>query len=167
MRNETNWAGNHTYRARRVVEPRSISELQEIVRSSRALRALGSRHSFNDIADTDGDLVSLGAIPTDVRIDPAAQTVSIEGRVRYGELSVALDAAGFALPNLASLPHISVAGACATGTHGSGESNGCLATSVVALELVRADGEIERLAAIRPRRPIRRSRWCRWALSAS
>ena len=94
-----------------------------------------------------GDLVSLDGIPTDIRIDPAAQTVTIEGRVRYGELSRALDAAGFALPNLASLPHISVAGACATGTHGSGDGNGSLATSVTALELVRADGEIERLAA--------------------
>jgi xylitol oxidase len=151
---ETNWAGNHTYQARRLVEPRSIEELQEVVRTARALRILGSRHSFNDIADTDGGLISLGALPTEIRIDHAAQAVSVEGRVRYGELAVALEAEGMALPNLASLPHISVAGACATGTHGSGDGNGCLATSVVAVELVRADGEIERLAAAGSEEPL-------------
>jgi xylitol oxidase len=147
VRNETNWAGNHTYRARALLEPRTLDELQEVVRSSSALRVLGSRHAFNDITDTTGDLVSLIRLPAEVRLAGAAQTVTISGPVRYGELSRELDAAGFALPNLASLPHISVAGACATGTHGSGDGNRNLASSVTALELVRADGEIERLAA--------------------
>jgi xylitol oxidase len=147
MASETNWAGNHTYRARALLEPRTLDELQDVVRSSSMLRVLGSRHAFNDIVDTAGDLVSLVRMPSEVRLDPAAQTVTVGGPVRYGELSQALDAAGFALANLASLPHISVAGACATGTHGSGDGNRNLASSVTALELVRADGEIERLAA--------------------
>lgn len=137
-----NWAGNHTFRARRIHEPRSIEETQEIVRAAASLRVLGSRHSFNDIADTDGDLLSLAALPRTIEIDRAAETVTVDGGIRYGELCGALHAAGGALHNLASLPHISVAGACATGTHGSGDRHGSLSTAVQAMDIVRADGEI-------------------------
>ncbi len=147
MGNETNWAGNHVYQVDCILEPRSVEELQEMVRSAHALRVVGSRHSFNDIVDSGGDLVSLDGLTPSIEIDRAAGTVTIEGPVRYGELSRTLDAAGFGLHNLASLPHISVAGACATGTHGSGDSTGSLATAVTALEIVRADGEIERFVA--------------------
>ncbi len=137
----TNWAGNHAYVARALHEPRSLEELQELVRRSRSLRVLGSRHSFNDIADTTGDLVSLAGLPRIFELDRSAGTVTVDGGVRYGELCGPLHAAGFALHNLASLPHISVAGACATATHGSGDRNGNLATAVTAVELLRADGE--------------------------
>ena len=137
----TNWAGNLTYRAAAFHEPRSIEELQDLVRASRSLRVVGSRHSFNGIADTTGDQVSLERLPRRFEIDTAAATVTVDGGVRYGELCGRLDAAGFALHNLASLPHISVAGACATATHGSGNRSGNLATSVVSLEVVTADGE--------------------------
>jgi alditol oxidase len=101
---------------------------------------LGSRHSFNDIADAD-ELLSLDWLPAGVAVDHAAGTVSCSGAVRYGELAAALAAEGMALANLASLPHISVAGAVATGTHGSGDANGSLATAVAGLELVTASGE--------------------------
>ena len=138
----TNWAGNHTYGAVRLHEPKSVEQLQEIVRPERSLKVLGSRHSFNDIADTTGDLISLGLMPRRFELDRSAGTVTVDGAVRYGELCGPLDAAGFALHNLASLPHISVAGACATATHGSGDRNGNLATAVSALEVVQADGEI-------------------------
>ena len=138
----TNWAGNHVYRAESLHEPESLEELQEIVRNHRSLRVLGSRHSFNDIADTTGDLVSLGRMPRILELDRQAGTVTVDGAVRYGELCRALDAAGFALHNLASLPHISVAGACATATHGSGDRSGNLATAVVALDVVTASGEL-------------------------
>ena len=137
-----NWAGNHAYVAAGLLEPESIDQLQAIVRDAPSLRALGSRHSFNDIADTTGDLVSLGRMPRRFDLDPAAGTVTVDGGVRYGDLCEPLDAAGFALHNLASLPHISVAGACATATHGSGDRSGNLATAVRALEVVTADGEI-------------------------
>ena len=142
----TNWAGNHAYVAARLLEPESIGELQEIVRTSRSLRVLGSRHSFNDIADTTGDLVSLRRMPRVFDLDAAARTVTIDGGVRYGELAGPLHAAGFALHNLASLPHISVAGACATATHGSGDRSGNLATAVSGLEVVTANGESLSLA---------------------
>jgi alditol oxidase len=138
----TNWAGNYAYSAARLHEPESIEQLQEIVRDTRPLRALGSRHSFNDIADTTGHLLSLRQMPRIFDLDTAAGTVTVDGGVRYGELCGPLDAAGFALNNLASLPHISVAGACATATHGSGDGIANLATAVSALEVVTADGEI-------------------------
>ena len=138
----TNWAGNYAYRAGSLYEPESLDELQEVVRSHRSLRVLGSRHSFNDIADTTGDLVSLGRLPRIFELDRQAGTVTVDGAVRYGELCGALDDAGFALHNLASLPHISVAGACATATHGSGDHSGNLATAVVALDVVTASGEL-------------------------
>jgi xylitol oxidase len=137
-----NWAGNYEYRARRVVEPDTIEQVQEIVRASSRIRALGSRHSFNDIADTTGDHISLSRLRRTVEIDPSRGSVTVDGGVRYGELCERLEAAGFALHNLASLPHISVAGACATGTHGSGNALGSLATAVSAMEVVTADGEI-------------------------
>jgi len=137
-----NWAGNHTYSAARLHEPRSLDELQEIVRRSRSLRALGSRHSFNDIADTTGDHVSLAEMPRIYELDRAAGRVRVDGAVRYGELAVRLQADGWGLHNLASLPHISVAGACATATHGSGDRSGNLATAVAALEVVTAGGEV-------------------------
>lgn len=145
----TNWAGNQVYAARRLHEPTSLDELREIVRGSRSLRVLGSRHSFNDIADTTGDLVSLARMPRVFELDRASSTVTVDGGVRYGELAARLDAAGFALNNLASLPHISVAGACATATHGSGDRIGNLATAVAALEIVTADGEVLVLARAR------------------
>ncbi len=142
----TNWAGNLTYRAARLHEPRSLDELQEVVRGSASLRVLGSRHSFSDIADTSGDLVSLVRLPRRFELDTGARTLTVDGGVPYGDLCRPIDEAGFALHNLASLPHISVAGACATATHGSGDRNGNLATAVTALEVVTADGETRRFA---------------------
>ncbi len=138
----TNWAGNLVYGAERLHEPTSLVELQEVVQTSRAVRVLGSRHSFNDIADTAGDLVSLRRMPRVFDLDRVAGTVTVDGGVRYGELCRPLHAAGFALHNLASLPHISLAGACATATHGSGDQLGNLATAVVAIEVVTAEGEV-------------------------
>jgi alditol oxidase len=145
----TNWAGNHVYAAARLHEPGSIEQLQEIVRASRSLRILGSRHSFNDIADTTGDLVSLARMPRVFDLDRASATITVDGGVRYGELCGPLDAAGFALHNLASLPHISVAGACATATHGSGDRSRNLAAAVTAMEVVTASGDITTFAGDR------------------
>jgi xylitol oxidase len=147
----TNWAGNRVYIAANLHEPGSIEELQEIVRRTPSVRVLGSRHSFNDIADTAGDQISLRRMPRRFELDRAAGTVTVDGGVRYGDLCGPLDRAGFALNNLASLPHISVAGACATATHGSGDHIGNLASIVSAVEVVTADGEI--LAMSRDRDP--------------
>jgi len=137
----TNWAGNLTYRARRLDLPRSVEEVQEIVKRGGRLKALGSRHSFNAIADTTGDQISLKYLDQ-MTVDPKSRTVTVGGGVTYAQLGPYLDGQGFALRNLASLPHISVAGACATATHGSGNNNGNLTTAVSAMEIVKADGEV-------------------------
>jgi alditol oxidase len=136
-----NWGGNYRYRARVLHRPTTLAELQRLIVSCRRLRAVGSRHSFTAIGDGD-ELVTLDDLPGDVTIDRDAQTVSLPSHLRYGQLADRLAAEGLALANLASLPHISVAGAVAAATHGSGVANGNLATAVAALELVRADGEI-------------------------
>jgi alditol oxidase len=148
---ERNWAGNLTYRAARLHRPRSVAEVQELVTGSPHVKALGSRHCFNDIADTTADLVSLDALDAEVEFHPPAAdgtgTVRMPGGMRYGELAPLLAGRGAALHNLASLPHITVVGATATGTHGSGSRSGSLSTSVVELEMVRSDGELVTLAA--------------------
>ncbi len=137
----SNWAGNYVYGAERLHRPTTVEQVQEIVAKAPAVRVLGSRHSFNDIADS-SELVTLEDLPGDVVFDRAAGTVSFNAGLKYGELVDALGAEGAALHNLASLPHISVAGAVATATHGSGDANGNLATAVAGLELVTSDGEI-------------------------
>jgi xylitol oxidase len=136
-----NWAGNYTYRAHKLHRPSTIEQLQEAIANAPRVRVLGSRHSFNDIADS-SELITLEAMPIDVVVDHATDKVSFNAALKYGELVHTLNEEGVALHNLASLPHISVAGAVATATHGSGQTNGNLATAVGGLELVTAGGEI-------------------------
>jgi alditol oxidase len=138
----TNWARNVTFQAARVHRPTSVGELQEIVAGSNRLRALGTGHSFSTVADTTGDLVSVAELPHSVSVDAGTATVTTSAGISYGELATLLHDQGWALPNLGSLPQISVAGACATGTHGSGRQIGALATSVSGVALVRPDGEL-------------------------
>jgi alditol oxidase len=142
MKKQTNWAGNYEYQAKAIHQPKTMEELRELIRSNEKVRALGSRHSFNGIADSPQTMISLQHFDRVVSLDKKQLTVTVEGGIRYGELSQALHAEGFALHNLASLPHISVAGACATATHGSGVGNKNLATTVSSMELVKADGEV-------------------------
>jgi len=141
---ELNWAGNHRYRAGRLEHPSTLDELREVVTGADRVRVLGSRHSFNAIADADagGTMVSLARLTPRIRIDADAREVAVSGGLRYGDVAIALAAEGWALANLASLPHISVAGAIATGTHGSGDGNSNLAGSVTGLSILRADGEV-------------------------
>ena len=142
----TTWAGNRTYAAARVHEPRTVEEVQEVVAAARHVRALGTRHCFNDLADTPHDLVRLDGLDPAVEVDAAARTVTVSGGTRYGALARELHPRGWALHNLASLPHISVAGAVATATHGSGDRSRNLAAAVAGLDLVTADGTLRHLA---------------------
>ena len=142
----TNWAGNVTFTAARTHRPGTVAGLQQLVAQSDGIRALGTGHSFNRIADTAGDLVSVAGLPTVIEIDSDRAQVSVSSGTRYGELGRALQDAGLALHNTGSLPHISVAGACATGTHGSGNTNGNLSSIVSALELVTAGGDLVTLS---------------------
>ena len=141
----TNWSGNVVFGAARTHRPTSVQELQRVVAGSSAVRALGTGHSFSRVADTPGDLVQTSALPRTIEVDTEARRVLVGGGVRYGELGRALQAHGMALTNTGSLPHISVAGACATGTHGSGLGNRILAASVRAMTLVGPEGDLVRV----------------------
>lgn len=136
----TNWAGNYKYEASRLHRPESIDELQRLVLECPRLKALGARHSFNGVADSEGEQVSLERFD-DISLDPEARTVRLGAGVTYGQLCPWLNERGFAVHNLASLPHLSVVGACATATHGSGIANGNLSTAVTGVEFVTAAGE--------------------------
>ncbi|MCZ0937389.1 MAG: FAD-binding protein [Caldilineaceae bacterium] len=156
---QRNWSENIRFASAEIHAPPTVEALQEIVRASRKVRVLGARHSFNDAAaidaqvDVDGTqevsgdpswaYISLENLDAPVEIDHESGTVTCSGGITYGELCTQMHAEGVALHNTASLPHITVAGACSTGTHGSGDGNGNLATAVVGLELVTADGDLK------------------------
>ncbi len=141
----TNWAGNYTFHPAHYYEPGTLPELQHLIASNPKVRALGRAHSFNGIADTTATQISLKHFDS-IALDPAARTVTVGAGVTYGALAPYIDTRGFAVHNLASLPHVSVVGACATATHGSGSHNGNLATIVSAVEFVAADGTLHTLA---------------------
>ncbi|WP_416484831.1 FAD-binding protein [Streptomyces sp. CL12] len=138
----TNWARTVTYDAKEYRRPASLDALRALVSGAAKARVLGSGHSFNRVADPgpDGVLLSTAGLAPVIEVDTAARTVRVSGGVRYAELARAVHARGLALPNMASLPHISVAGSVATGTHGSGLANPPLASAVREVELVVADG---------------------------
>jgi alditol oxidase len=140
-----NWAGNITFTAPDFYRPTEVGELQTVVARARQVRVLATGHSFNDMADSPGAQVSLAGLPAEVEVDSANSLVRVAAGLSYAGLASRLDAKGFALRNLASLPHISVAGACATATHGSGVANQNLAAAITALEIVTADGDIVEL----------------------
>jgi xylitol oxidase len=147
-RPRTNWAGNVAFGAADLYRPATLGELRAVVGRARPqdrIRVLATGHSFNDLADSPGAQVSLAGLPPEVEIDSAASQARVAAGMTYAELAARLDARGFALRNLASLPHISVAGACATATHGSGIANRNLAAAVTAMTLVTADGDVAEL----------------------
>lgn len=138
----TNWAGNLSFGAARVHRPRSLDELREAVAGAERIRALGSGHSFSKVVEPAGDLVRLDALPPSVDVDVASSTATVGAGMRYADVAYELQRQGLALANLASLPHISVGGSCATGTHGSGDTQGSLATAVSGLCLVGPEGDL-------------------------
>ena len=142
----TNWAGNVVFGAREVRRPTSVDEVQQIVAGGGPIKVLGSGHSFNRMADTDGTLVSLAELPRLAEISADRKSVRVDGGIRYGVLAAHLYDNGLALHNTASLPHISVAGAVATATHGSGEKNQNLAAAVSSIEFVDGSGKLVTLA---------------------
>lgn len=137
-----NWAESYRYTATRLHQPGSVAEAQELVANRTKIRAMGSRHSFNDLADSPGELITMTALAPQIEIDAEAGTATVNGSVTYGDLAVELDHAGFALHAMASLPHISVAGGIATATHGSGDRAQNLAAAVLAVEMITADGQL-------------------------
>lgn len=141
-----NWSGHVEFSASEVLAPESVEEVQQIVAGAERVRALGTAHSFNDIADTTGVHVSLARLPVEVSIDAERRLARVPAGIRYGELAAILDQQGWAVHNMASLGHISVAGTVATGTHGSGDRNPTVSASVQGLDLVLASGDAVHLS---------------------
>jgi len=142
----TNWAGNLEYDTERLYSATDTADVRRFAKANTKFKVLGTKHCFNDIANTGTEFLSVRSQDKVVDINAKNKTVTIEAGMSYGQLAPFLDQHGFALHNLASLPHISVAGACTTATHGSGEKNGNLATQVSAIELVTASGDALRLS---------------------
>ena len=138
----TNWAGNLRYAAKHVVYPENVDQLRQAVLQIKVGKALGSKHSFNTVADTSDTLISTSKLNQVISLDLSKGIVWAEGGIKYGDLALWIDQRGYAIHNLASLPHISVAGACATATHGSGGTTGNLSTAVEAIEIMKADGTL-------------------------
>src|SRR5437588_902074 len=141
-----NWAGNLEYSTDRLYFANSLEQVRSYVKKENKLKVLGTRHCFNNIADSKDNFLSLKPIDEVVALEPEAHTVTVDAGMTYGQLCPLLHSKGFALHNLASLPHISIAGACSTATHGSGEKNGNLATAVSAIEIITAAGDVLKLS---------------------
>lgn len=141
-----NWSGHTPFGAARFHQPTTVAQVQEIVRSAEYVHVIGSRHSFSDLCDTAGDLLSLANLDKTVTLDPERRTATVNAGITYGELCPQLHRAGYALHNLASLDHITVIGACMTATHGSGDRLGNLATAVSGLQMVTASGDLVTLS---------------------
>jgi xylitol oxidase len=137
-----NWAGTHVYTAPNIVAASTVDEVKRAIAAGGKVHALGTRHSFTDLPDTTGTLLDLAGLTGGFALDTTASTVEVAAGTRYGELALWLDERGYALHNLGSLPHISVAGATATGTHGSGNANGVLTSAVRGIRYVGADGAV-------------------------
>lgn len=137
----TNWAGNYAYSAKNLDLANTSEDVRHSILGHSHLKALGARHSFNGIADSPEEQISLKHFDQ-IDLDAKAKTVTVGAGVTYGQLAPYIDSRGFAVHNLASLPHISVVGACATATHGSGNKNGNLSTAVRAMEIVTAKGDV-------------------------
>jgi len=145
-----NWSGTVTFQDSKTLAPKSVDELAKIVASEAKIRARGSAHCFNAMADTNAVSVTFENMSQEIVLDKDRATVTVPAGMKYGELAVALHDRGWALHNMASLPHISVAGAIATATHGSGVGNGNLATAVRGLEIVLPDGNIKTVTSQDP-----------------
>ena len=145
-----NWSKNVEFNDRRYLQPESLSELQELVRSNPKIRARGTAHCFNEIANTSSYAINLAKMPKVIEVRPESNSVKVSSGLTYGELAPELHNLGVALNNLASLPHISIAGSISTGTHGSGIKNQNLANQVLSFDIVTAEGELRHIDRANP-----------------
>lgn len=145
----TNWSAEQSCRPAALVRPRGLDEVVAAVRDGRAVRVAGAGHSFTPLVPTDGTLLHLGAMDRVLEVDRAAGRVRVQAGITLAALSEALAAHGLALENLGDIDAQTLAGAIATGTHGTGAGFPNLSAQVEALELVTADGRVLELSAER------------------
>jgi L-gulono-1,4-lactone dehydrogenase len=148
MERWVNWAGNVEARAAEVAHPADVAEVAETVRragrTGATVRAVGTGHSFTDAAATSGIRLELDRLTGLVALDRASRLVQVRAGTTLSALNADLAAHGLAMPNLGDVDVQTVAGALATGTHGTGAAYGCLSTFVTELELVTGTGEVVR-----------------------
>jgi L-gulono-1,4-lactone dehydrogenase len=143
-----NWAGNQRATPVTVTRPTSIDEvtavIQDAAANGRRVKAVGSGHSFTDIALAEDISLDLSGIGSTLSVDLESRVVSAPAAMSLRALNDALAARGLALPNLGDIDAQTIAGAISTGTHGTGAAYGCLSTFVVGLTLVTGTGEVIR-----------------------
>lgn len=136
-----NWGGNLQFRQEALAQPETLAELATLIRDNQ-VRPAGTLHSFSPIATGEGIMLSAAGLKVAPAIDPASKTARVGAASRYGDIALALEAQGLALRNMGSLPHISLAGASATGTHGSGDGNQILSASLISFSFLNHKGEL-------------------------
>lgn len=146
-----NWGGNFNYSTQNIQYPRSVAEVQQIVKNAGKLRVVGSRHSFSKIADSECTMLSTIGLNKIIGINGSIPSVTVQGGLTYTDLLTSLNTAGFALPNLASLAEISVGGAASTNAHGTGVANQALANHIRSMEIVLANGSLLTIGPNDPR----------------
>jgi alditol oxidase len=137
-----NWGGNLSYGTDQILEPTTIDELSQIIKSGK-VRPIGTKHSFSPVVIGDGKLVSTMGLVFEPFVDEKEAKVTVAANTRFGDLAIYLESRGWALKNMGSLPHISIAGACATGTHGSGDGNQILSASLSSYSFLDGRGEMQ------------------------
>jgi L-gulono-1,4-lactone dehydrogenase len=139
-----NWAGDQLCTPTTVERPGSIAELSAAIGRARdgglRVRAVGSGHSFSDIALSEGSLLSLDRLADVLDVDSASGLVRVQAGITIHDLSRRLDAHGLAMENLGDIDVQSIAGAISTATHGTGARLPNISAQVVELTLVLADG---------------------------
>lgn len=142
-----NWAGTVVATPAHFVRPRTEDEVVELVRETRRrdghLRVVGAGHSWNDVAACSDTMVSLDNLDRVIDVDFDNRRVTVQAGIRFHDLIIELDRRGLALLNVGSITEQSVAGAIATGTHGTGLAYGALPTQLHSFRLVTGDGDIE------------------------
>ncbi|NUH40054.1 FAD-binding protein [Streptomyces samsunensis] len=146
-----NWAGNVTARPARIVAPSSTGELAEVMRRAAEeglkVKAVGTGHSFTTTAATDGLLIRPDRMAGVRELDREAGTVTVAAGTPLRQLNETLAAHGLSLVNMGDIMEQTVAGATATGTHGTGRDSASIAAQIKGLELVTADGSVLRCSA--------------------
>ncbi len=150
----TNWAGNQSCAPARIVRPRDEHEIAVAVRSAvddgLGVRVLGTGHSFSPVIGTDGALLDLSALSGVVAVDADRSTVTALPATTVGMFGDPLWDLGFALHNQGDIATQQIAGAVATGTHGSGVELAGLSGMVRAMRLITAGGDVLEIGADQP-----------------
>ena len=137
-----NWSGSVTARPSAFLRPSSQAELSQILQSAPAVRVVGAGHSFMPLCATDGVLLSMADYPGAIDVAPDRQTVWAPAGWSLERLTAALWTEGLSLINQGDINLQSLAGALATGTHGTGAALGSISTQACGFRLMLADGTL-------------------------